>query len=512
MPSQPAWAAPRAVALLIAAYLLIHLGVRLWMGPTLGLDDAEQALFAQHWLLNYRFRAPPLFTWALVGTGGVLGVNMLSISLLRYALLAMIFGLTYLTARRLIRDPALAALATFSFAAIYVFGYYSHHDLTHTTTLSAFIAASWYVFVRLAETPGLRWYLLLGLCFGLGMLGKWNFAMFAVALPLACLAHRGFRHLILTWKIVPAGLVAAAVTLPSALWAVHVGPAAGDNTRTLLGKSGYSFLAVLWKGTTDLAVSVLFYPLPFLVLFLVVFGGAAWRGFRAPEPLAPHRQSVPDARLVGSSIAIAIGLYWLLVPLAGATQFKERLLQPALLILPIYLFMLVELGSPPQRALRAYAIVVAVTVAVMLAARIGIHVAGGDYCRVCRTFAPFEQIGDSLRAAGFRGQGTIVVTGFHAGGNLRVQFPDARLMEIGYPAGVWPKASGNRQCLAVWVEDEGPSERVRARIDAYLAQELGVARDVARREGMIATPLQGSATRPYRLFYGLYDGPQGECR
>ena len=43
----------------------------------------------------------------------------------------------------------------------------------------------------------MRWYLALGLCFGLGMLGKWNFVMFAVALPLACLVHPAYRGLIL---------------------------------------------------------------------------------------------------------------------------------------------------------------------------------------------------------------------------------------------------------------------------------------------------------------------------
>ena len=512
MPSQPAWATPRAVALLIAAYLLVHLGVRLWMGPTLGLDDAEQALFAQHWLLNYRFRAPPLFTWALLGAGDVLGVNMLSISLLRYALLAAIFAFTYLTARRLIRDPVLAALATFSFGAIYVFGYYSHHDLTHTTVLSAGLAASWYVFVRLAETPTLRWYILLGLCFGLGMLGKWNFAIFAAALPLACLAHPGFRHLVLTWKMLPAVLVAAAVTLPSALWALHVGPSAGDSTSTLLGRPGFALPVALAKGTADLAVAVLAYPLPFLVIFLLVFGPAAWRGLRAPLPPAGDRLAVPDARLIGLAMAIAVGLYWLLIPLAGATEFKERLLQPALLILPIYLFMLVELGRPEPRAARIYALAVAGVVAVMLVARVGIHVAGGDYCRVCRNFVPFGQIADGLRAAGFQGRGTIVVNGFHPGGNLRVQFPDARLMEIGYPARVWPKAAGSGQCLVVWVEGEGPDERARARVDAYLVQELGVARTAPRREGVVSAPLHGSATRTYRLVYGLYAGPQGECR
>src|SRR5262245_28764770 len=278
MPSQPAWATPRNVALIIAAYLLVHAGVRLWMGPVLGFDDAEQALFAQHWLPSYRLRAPPLFTWALMGVGEVLGVGALAIGLLRYTLLAMVFGFGYLTARRLIRDPSLAALATFSFTAIYVFGFYAHHDLTHTTTLSAFLAASWYAFVRLCETPRLTWYLLLGLCFGLGTLGKWNFAIFALALPLACLVLPDYRGLVLNWRIVPAALVAGAVVLPPALWILSQGAAQGDDIAGVLAQQGGPWLLILAKGTASLALAVLAYPLPFLAIFLILFGASAWRG------------------------------------------------------------------------------------------------------------------------------------------------------------------------------------------------------------------------------------------
>ena len=435
MPLQPAWAQPRNVALLIAGYLLVHMGVRLWMGPTLGLDDAEQALFAQQWLLNYRFRAPPLFTWVLVAAGDVIGTGVLAISLIRYALLAMLFGFIYLTARRLIRDERLAALATYSFTAIYVFGYYSHHDLTHTTALSAFLAASWYVFVRLCETPSTRWYLALGLCFGLGMLGKWNFIMFALALPLACLLYPAYRGLVLNWRIVLAALVTAAVVLPSALWALHVGPAAGDNVATLLGREDGRFLRVLATGTLELATGVLVYPQAFLTIFLIAFGREAWHGLRTRSPVQP--EPVPDSRFVGSTIVIAVALHWLLVPLAGATDFDERLLQPALLILPVYLFMLVERsGVMPLRAIARYAAVIGALVvaraswsasASMLRAPTIAAVPAGPSC-------PFRNSPQGLRSAGFKGKGTIVVSDFHIGGNLRVQFPDARVMQIGYPS------------------------------------------------------------------------------
>ncbi len=514
MPSQPLWATPRNVALLIAGYLLVHFGVRLWMGPSLGFDDAEQALFAQHWLLSYRLRGPPLFTWALLAISPVAGFGMVAISLLRYALLAMVLGFSWATARRLIRDPVLAALAAFSFTAIYVFGYYSHHDLTHTTVLAAFLAASWYVLVRLCETPTLGWYLALGLCFGLGTLGKWNFAIFAVALPLACLVHPGYRALVLSWKILPAALVAAAIALPPALWILSMGAAQGDGIGEVLGQQGGSLPLILAKGTASLVLAVLAYPLPFLAIFLALFGAAAWAGLRAAHPPGQDLQPIPDIRLIGTVMAIALGLHWLLVPIAGATQFPERLMQPALMIVPIWLFMLVERsGRPLARAAGIYALALAVVVGVALAVRVGVHAAGGDYCRrVCRDLLPAADLAAGLRAVGFQGKGTIVVRDMHLGGNLRVAFPEARVIDIGYPPRVWPKPSGMGQCLAVWTEYGGPIEQARQRVYGYAGKELGVAAAAPKREGEVTANLLRAKTRSYRLYYGLYDGPQGECR
>src|SRR4029077_7537632 len=263
----------------------------------------------------------------------------LVLTALRYGLLAMIATFSYLTARALIRDPRLAALATFSFAAIYVFGYYSHHDLTHTTVLAAFLAASWYAFVRLCEKPSLGRYLALGGAFGLGLLGKWNFMMFAIAPPLACLTQPRERRLVLYWRILPPRLLTAAIALPSALWAIHVGPAVGDGLGTLLGEPARSRLGRLVLGSADLVLAAIVYPMPFLAIFLAVLGPAAWRGHKASVPSTPPEPMI-GAHLVGMVMAIALIGHWLLVPLAGATNFSERLLQPALQILPVYLFML----------------------------------------------------------------------------------------------------------------------------------------------------------------------------
>jgi hypothetical protein len=152
-------------------------------------------------------------------------------------------------------------------------------------------------------------------------------------------------------------------------------------------------------------------------------------------------------------------------------------------------------------------------IAVALAARVGIHTAGADYCRgTCRALVPFAELAAGLRNAGFAEKGTIVVSDFHIGGNLRVLFPDARVMQIGYPSVVWPKPTGTGQCLAVWAGAGGAGDRMRGLIDAYLAKELHVGADARRRQGVVSAPMLGSATRIYRLDYALYEAPQGECR
>jgi hypothetical protein len=85
-----AWlATPGLVLTLIGAYLAGHFLLRLALSPTLGMDDAEQILFAQQFALGYRFRQPPLFTWLLLPLVEIFGPGLLAVSVLRYLLLAL---------------------------------------------------------------------------------------------------------------------------------------------------------------------------------------------------------------------------------------------------------------------------------------------------------------------------------------------------------------------------------------------------------------------------------------
>ena len=508
----PIWARPRFVATTILIYLAVHFVVRMAMWPTLGIDDSEQALFAQEFSWSYRFRAPPLFTWMLVGLSKAIGVNILAVSLLRYALLGIVFGFAYLTARRLLHDARLAALAVYSFGAIYMFAYYSHHDFTHTTTMSAMLSVAWYVFVRLAASPKLGWYIALGAVVGLGMLGKWNFVMFAAALPLACLVLPSYRPLVLTWKIVPAALVATLIVLPTVVEAFHEGPTAADTVQSVLVGDGGAYFSRVVEGTLHLAAAVLVYPEPLLPLVLIMFALPLWRGLSTPLSL-PNGEPRPDLAILLLIMASSLALHLAFVLLLGATEIPERFMQPPLFLLPIVLFMLIERGQPSPRTVNIYALMLAVLVVGTLFARIAIYLLGADHCGSCRNMAPFRALAGDLRDAGYSGTGTILVDGFHIGGNMRVEFPEARIIDVAYPPQTWPAPRGNGSCLLLWQDrDPAYSSGAKAALETYLAQELRAPPDAPDRDGVVSELMFGSKTRQYRMAFQLYDGPAGDCR
>jgi len=506
-----AWlASPRIVVGLIAAYLGAHFVVRLLTGPSLGMDDAEQALFAQAWSVGYRFRQPPLFTWLTLPLFAWLGPGILALSILRYLLLGLTYLCMYATARRWIGDPRLAALSVFSFALIYVFGYYAHHDLTHTTALGAAIALTFLAFARLVERPDLGNYALLGLAFGLGMLAKWNFVMLGAALPITCFFWRHLRPLVLTWKALITGAIAALVASPPVLWVLahqSFGTVSGD---VLSEEAASGLLATLALGTAELLKASLVFPLPFLPLFLLVFGAALWRGIRESAGDAAQRPVTPG--FLGALIVVSLGLHWLLVPALGAVTFTERWMHPALMILPIFLFALAERGRPSPRAIGIFASLIGVVAVATLAVRLVLFTLGADHCGRCRDLVHFDVLAVELKAAGFE-RGTIVVPPdeLHIGGNLRVELPESRVIDPAYPLSIWPPPTEGGQCLIVWQPDRPDAEAVRAGLNAYLRDRLAVPEGAASEHGELHAPMAGSAERDYTLAYELLPTGPGRC-
>lgn len=499
---------------LIAAYLGLHFAVRLHLSPTLGIDDAEQILFAQQWAFGYRFRQPPLFTWLLLPVIEVAGPGVLAVSIVRYALLALTYGLLYLTALYWIDDRRWAALSVFSFSSIYVFAYYAHHDLTHTTALGAMVAASLFAFTRLAAQPTLPHYLLLGFCFGLGMLAKWNFVMLALGLPLTCLLLSDYRKLVLSWKILPAIAVMAAIVTPTALWMFSHGQSTGGVSSNILSDSDdLNRLELAIEGFSALLTSIALFPLPFLLIFLAFFGATITHANRSPQSA---KETATDPALLLWLMLIVLGLHTLLIPFFGAVNFTERWMHPALLPLPIFLFALLVQRHPTGKKISFYLGVMAILVAVAVGARLYRYAEGADECGKCREFAPFANLATDLRAAGFD-DGTIIADGMHVGGNLKMTFPRSRVIDPAFPLDLWPSRNDLREekegmCLLVWRDDRPDAKARLDMVRRFASDELGVPATSARENGRVEAMLYRSSDRSYALGFELIRENAGGCR
>jgi hypothetical protein len=333
--------------------------------------------------------------------------------------------------------------------------------------------------------------------------------MFAAALPLACLLLPSYRPLVLSWKILPAALLCAAIVLPTALAALG-SPSDLDSVRSVLGGSDAPYVRRVTQGIGRLILSVIAYPQPLIVLVALTFALPFLLGVLVYKTSGRERRPVLTPAFVGTTIAVSLGLHLLLVFGVGAREFHERLMQPALFILPVVLFMLIERGRPSARAVNTFATLVALLVPLALAARIVVYEIGADYCGNCRNMVPFEKLAGDLRAAGFSGVGTIVTKGFHIGGNMRVEFSEARVIDAAYPPAIWPPARSNGNCLLLWQARDDRQEESATDLQAYAFEKLGGSRDAPVRAGTVAEPMFHSA-RQYRLAYLLYS-PMGDCR
>ena len=518
----PFWATPRGVLLIVAVYMATHFALRMVMWPSLGVDDAEQALFTQHFQWSYRYRAPPLFTWLLIPIERLSGgPGILAISILRYLLLSVLALFVYLSARRLIADPRLAALALYSFAAVYVFGYYSHHDLTHTTAMSAMLAAAWYCLVRLVETPEPRWYAAFGFACGLGLISKWNFAIMIGALLLAALALSDLRRRVLLRPGMAIALAAMALAAgPAAVSTISWGPNNQDDLGAVLGltdNGGIDF-ALHLQAVAEVLGSIAVYAQPFLIIAIIAYWPniewgrlALWRADRRQQA-GPAATMAVVTTLAGALIFIAMAA------ITGSLRLPERLMQPALFMLPVLFYVLVDGRETENRRLNGFAVILLIVALVAFGARIGVFVNEMRDCRHCRANQPYEELAERIRADGFSGLGTVLAYDEHLAGNLRVVFPQARIVYIRYPLRYWPgpgeRANG---CAIVGLGAEprdtfggdGDEER---RMAAFLTEKLNATPRPADATGAAELTLLGSKAQSRGYAWEVYKGALGDCR
>ncbi|HEY6416684.1 MAG TPA: glycosyltransferase family 39 protein, partial [Acidimicrobiales bacterium] len=180
-----AWSTPAGFAVLVAAYGLLHLALRLALSTTLTIDDSREAVLAQTLEWGYQPRQPPLYNWLVWAAFQVAGPGVFALTLVKYVVLGAAYAFVYASGRRFLADGRLPALAAFSLLLMVPIGWVVHESLTHSVTVLAAAAATFYALLRLEASGSRGAYAAFGLAIAAGLLSKFSFALFAGALLLA---------------------------------------------------------------------------------------------------------------------------------------------------------------------------------------------------------------------------------------------------------------------------------------------------------------------------------------
>jgi 4-amino-4-deoxy-L-arabinose transferase-like glycosyltransferase len=265
---------PVPMVLAVAAVTLMRL---VWLAtnePNLYADEAQYWVWAQDLRFGY-YTKPPLIAWLIAGTTALCGEGEGCIRLaspLLHAATALLLGAA---ATRLF-DRRIGFWTALTYATLPAVSVSSTIASTDAPLLTAW-AAALYGLVRLVEQPALRWWVLVGLAVGVGMLAKYAMAGFVLSLALWLALDRTARAMLRGPGPWIAGALALAVLAPNLVWnlANHFATVrhVGENANLARGPGFNPISAGAFLG----AQFGVFGPILFALLLWVLTRPATWR-------------------------------------------------------------------------------------------------------------------------------------------------------------------------------------------------------------------------------------------
>lgn len=468
---------PCSPLLLIAGYLFLQWLLRVFSGASFELDEAEQMVLGQRLQLGYN-PDPPLYTWLQIPLSKLLGEGIVALSLQKSLLLFATYTGTYFIARHcgLARQPA--GLAALSLILIPMIGWESQRDLTHSVLVTTLAAVS--LWAALALLDGRRhWhqYLLLGVLLGLGVLSKWNFVLFAIALLVALTSMRPALLLRPAALLIP--LSAAMLVTPFLYW-VNENPALATGSSYKLRVEDVAFWQTTGSGMLSLAYASLQFVALFVAAFVLVF-----QPWQRPQLEVVARQRPPGLRFLLRLLSVTLVILLLFLLFSGTTVYRERWLLPLLFYFPVIMF-----GLAPEylwqavRVHRYQKVLLAMMLIILLgmAGRVYLLPLTGKYTK---PHFPGEALARQLRSAAGH-HGVLIASRSFVAGNL---MPWLDNTFVSSPWLDFPLADLHREgdpVLLVW--ETRKSSTLPAALLAYAQQRFGGSLALIDAPGEIQAP------------------------
>ncbi len=425
----------------LSLYVGIHFLVRLAMGGTLELDEAEQIVLAQGLAAGYTTQ-PPLYTWLQWGVFQIFGHGVLGLAILKAGLIFSIYFFVWQIARRLISSYQMALLAAFGLILIPSVSWESIRDLTHSVLATAIAAATFFAVIRIYEDRSALAYLLLGGLLAAGMLSKYSFAVFVLSLLLAALSLPAWRGLLFDKRILLTVFAGTVVALPHLIWAIgHLNEIREFIGQQVHAESDGGFVSGVIAGLGSLAKNIAEFVLLLVLVVSLIFP----RLYRRRSDAANDHYLLVE-RFLLAALVVCLGL----ILFMGTTQFQSRWFQPLLILLPVYLLARADTEALSGRRKAIFSGVLLLFAGIIIVLRFGqFWLAPYMSDRPNRMQLPSMAIAEQVRQAGFE-SGTIISADNLEGGNLKLYFPDSRVLTARTEFFNAALSHQSGQCLIVW--------------------------------------------------------------
>jgi 4-amino-4-deoxy-L-arabinose transferase-like glycosyltransferase len=399
----------RAFIALLALYFAAQLCGRLLLSDGLHYDEAEQALLVDSFAWGYNAQ-PPLYTWLEMPWVALLGMSPAAFLVPKFLLICALYVAIYAVARKALADERAAIAAALSLFLFPEIGWEWLRARTHLILVSIACAVTLLALLRLRERRDARGYALLGVCFGFGMLAKYNYVMFAASVFAAALTVPGLRAVVLDRRMALALAVGALVVAPHAAWVVSELPAIRAAVHS-------KFVGVAPSpSVVNAAVNTLFVFLPVVLVFFAIARG------RLVAALRESWRRDDLVRFLACYFAIAFALFVVGAALVNAAHFQTRWAAPMFMFVPILFLRALDTRADRVLVRRVSVTGAAVALAIGVAFQTFL-VAGAAMGRAPRLNAPFPALAAALPST----RADILAEDHYVGGNLRVWLDGVRV-------------------------------------------------------------------------------------
>ncbi len=419
------------IGFVVVVYFLLQFASRVMISPSLDYDESEQMFLSQSLLLGYNSQ-PPLYTWVQTFFFETIGYNVAALAALKNLLLCGTFLFVYALVHKTTHSIALSVMAVLGLMTIPQISWESQRDLSHTVAVTFATVLLFYSVISLARDGRSRWYGAIGIAVTIGVLSKYNFAIVILATIASACTVESYRKRLLDWRIAISVVIAAIAVMPHAIWMFnHIDLVTTKTVTTLTTNQTHHWLTDVSAGSAAFASSTLN-----CCLFTFALFGWFWVRRKAvpaadlqQAPIAEDEFAGDTAKLIERFLLLVTIILCVMVLTGNALEFKNRWLQPFVVMFPAYLVLRFRnLIVVDRIGMNRVCVVSGMLMVVILVAVVTRPIVGGYRNRYSGLNVPYEQLAVAIERQYGGHPSVIATTDMRVAGNLRLHFPNTRFM------------------------------------------------------------------------------------